>query len=45
MAQTGAAQRGIEQAPDRNKVRPFTKKFPKWGSLPIAQPHQRDQVA
>src|ERR1700680_4412378 len=28
MAQTGAAQRDIEQEPDRNTVRPFTKKFP-----------------
>ena len=28
MAQTGATQRGIEQAPDKNTVRPFTKKFP-----------------
>ena len=28
MAQTGGTQRGIEQAPDKNTVRPFTKKFP-----------------
>jgi hypothetical protein len=45
MAQTTAAQRGTEQASDKNAIRPFHVNVPEAETYGIAQAHQRDKVA